>query len=55
MKTTALRLAALFLLLLASNAFAFDKAVQQQPNIVKQLSAKVEAWVATLPKEYLKN
>ena len=44
MKTTALRLAALFLLLLASNAFAFDKAVQQQPNIVKQLSAKVEAW-----------
>ena len=26
----------------------------QHPDIVKRLSAKVEAWVATLPKEYLK-
>jgi N-acetylgalactosamine-6-sulfatase len=26
----------------------------QHPDIVKKLSAKVEAWVATLPKEYLK-
>ena len=28
--------------------------VAQHPDIVKNLSAKVEAWVATLPKEYLK-
>lgn len=27
----------------------------QHPDIVKRLSAKVEAWVATLPKEYLKS
>jgi len=27
---------------------------KQHPDIVKKLSAKVEAWVATLPKEYLK-
>ncbi|MEI6235935.1 MAG: sulfatase-like hydrolase/transferase, partial [Planctomycetota bacterium] len=26
----------------------------KHPDIVKQLSAKVEAWVATLPKEYIK-
>ena len=26
----------------------------QHPDIVKKLSAKIEAWVATLPKEYLK-
>ena len=26
----------------------------QQPEIVKRLSAKVEAWVASLPKQYLK-
>lgn len=26
----------------------------QHPDVVKQLSAKVEAWVATLPKEYIK-
>ena len=26
----------------------------QHPDIVKMLSAKVEAWVATLPKEYIK-
>jgi N-acetylgalactosamine-6-sulfatase len=28
--------------------------VSQHPDIVKTLSAKVEAWVATLPKEYVK-
>jgi arylsulfatase A-like enzyme len=28
--------------------------VAQHPDIVKKLSAKVEAWVSTLPKEYLK-
>ena len=27
----------------------------QHPNIVKRLSAKVEAWVATLPKDYVKS
>ncbi len=26
----------------------------QHPDIVKRLSSKVEAWVDTLPKEYLK-
>ena len=26
----------------------------QHPDIVKKLSAKVEAWVITLPKEYIK-
>lgn len=26
----------------------------QRPEIVKQLSAKLEAWIATLPKEYIK-
>jgi N-acetylgalactosamine-6-sulfatase len=28
--------------------------VSQHPDIVKKLSAKVEAWIATLPKEYVK-
>ncbi len=28
--------------------------VSKHPDIVKKLSAKVEAWVATLPKEYIK-
>lgn len=26
----------------------------RHPDVVRQLSAKLEAWVATLPKEYLK-
>ena len=28
--------------------------VARQPDVVKKLSAKVSAWVATLPKEYIK-
>ena len=28
--------------------------VEEQPEIVKKLSAQVEAWVATLPKDYIK-
>ena len=28
--------------------------VAQNPEVVKRLSAKLEAWVGTLPKEYAK-
>lgn len=31
-----------------------ENVASQHPDIVKKLSAKVEAWVASLPKEYLK-
>ncbi|MBL9143887.1 MAG: sulfatase-like hydrolase/transferase [Verrucomicrobiaceae bacterium] len=38
---------------LADSAEEHDVAAQH-PDIVKQLSSKVEAWVATLPKDYIK-
>ena len=40
--------------ILADPAEAKDL-VQQHPDIVKRLSAKVEAWVASLPKDYVKS
>jgi len=32
-----------------------DNLADKHPDIVKKLSAKVEAWIATLPKDYVKS
>jgi N-acetylgalactosamine-6-sulfatase len=40
---------------LATDPAESDNLADKHPDIVKKLSAKVEAWITTLPKEYVKS